>query len=136
MTKKESAPVAVDASEVYAFEAVGFVSSRKMFEKLDALEPDEDTLWKRVRQHLEPLGFTGVDEVYLSEDDGQGSRDIKVFVVVRLRGPEGLADNFKGELPEDLTEALDTLSNAVCYSSGQDRVGAENWEFSNAYEFE
>lgn len=120
---------------VYAFEAMGFVGSRAMMKRLEAkASPDLDALFTSVETFLTPLGVTGIDEMHLEEDDEQGSRDIKVFVVVRLKGVEGLEKGFR-TLPDPLEIALDELAHVLCCINGDDVVGPENWEFSNDYDF-
>ncbi len=123
----------------FRFEAVGFVATRTLLEALEEKgSPSEAEMFDLARALLAPLGFTGVDEVYVTEDDAQPSRDIKVFVVISLRGPAELATHLPEEdLPAKLVQALGQLSEHVCFdASGKDCVGAESWEFVNAADFE
>jgi hypothetical protein len=123
----------------FEFEAVGLVSSRCQLATLEWEASDlrsANQLFTQVRAVLEPLGFTGVEGVMLSEDDGQSDSNIKVFVVVKLNGPDNLAAKLRGQLPGELTRGLDALATHVCGdASGIDRVGPEGWEFVNSEEF-
>jgi hypothetical protein len=86
--------------------------------------------YEDVRLTLSRLGFSGLEDVYLSEDDGQYDQDIKLFAVVRLTGPSGskVADS----MPTELVEALDRLATAVCCrEDGEILVEPEGWELGD-----
>lgn len=122
----------------FDFEATGFVASRRQFNALVALSlPSPEDMFLEVRHMLSPFGITGVSEVFLSEDDAQANTEIKVFVVVKLLGPHHLANGFSATRVAGLLEdALTRLATHVCCNKkGADKVGPENWEFANDYEF-
>jgi hypothetical protein len=128
-----AAPAAPGANDLeYSFEAVGFVSTRRRLTSLEKKSlPEPKKMWASVQHLLSPLGFTGVQELYLTEDDAQANVDIKVFVVVKLKGPAGMSKSVK-DIPRPLQLALDNLSDLACCTRGADRVGAENWELADS----
>lgn len=129
------------AETLLDFEATGLVSTRAALDKLLARAlPANDVLFSGVRHLLEPLGIARLADLYLTEDDGQSDREIRVFVVARL-AMAGCGDRpFSKALFRDLSpaspdpqakalqQALQALAAFVCCDEqGTTHVEAEGW---------
>lgn len=119
------------AETLFDFEATGLVGSRAALGKLLSRElPANDVLFAGVRHLLAPLGFSRLADLYLSEDDGQGNREIRVFVVIRLAGTD--VRGATGSLSPELVLALETLATVVCCDEqGTTHLDTEGWQLAN-----
>lgn len=123
------------AVQAFQFEAIGFVNKRKDFKRLESVPSDDiaKKLFATIATKFAKHGFTGLEEAYLTEDDGQGKSDIKCFVCVRLVGISDLDEN--EEPSPKLAELMTSLSEAVCCASdGTWVLQPENWELASINE--
>jgi len=123
-----------DRAVVYAFEAEGFVSTGEELETLQnrSVGLSLTNLFAYHQKELTALGFTGLREVYVSEDEGQADRDLKVFVCVYLEGPRNL--KLPAVTSPELSTVLAQVAQAVCLdSAGCDAVGPHSWELADKY---
>lgn len=121
--------------QAFQFEAIGFVNDRKDFKRLESTTSDDKakSLFATFAKQFAKFGFTGLEEVYLTEDDGQGKSDIKCFVCVRLVGISDLDEN---EAPSpELADLMSSLGEAVCCAAnGTAMLQPENWELASIRE--
>lgn len=112
----------------YTFEAVGFANHRKNLHTLQKV--DAQPFYDQVSLQLKEMGFTGLLDVSMNEDDGQDDTDIKMFIVVQLRGPANLLS--ETNMPNELVYALELISRAVrCNQEGLEVVEAYDWVLSS-----
>lgn len=129
------------AETLLDFEATGLVATRAALDKLLARTlPPCDVMFSGVRHLLESAGITRLADLYLTEDDGQGDREIRVFIVARL-AMAGCGDRpfskalFRSLSPASsdpqtlaLRQALEALAAfACCDEQGTAHVEAGGW---------
>lgn len=115
--------------QAYQFEAIGFVPSRADLDRLGGEHESRmaQSLFAAFASRFAVFGFTGLEEAYITEDDGQGDTDIKFFVCIRVIGHSDLVLN--EEPPADLVSLFDGLCCAVCCDvKGQRVLNPEDWE--------
>ena len=123
----------IKRDKVYVFEAMGFVESREILDKLKGDYSGD--LSAELKSKMEALGFYSFCRVDISEDDNQDDEDIKVFITIRLVGP-GMTDVWENELSFDACAFFDEVAALVCEDDqGCDQVGPESWEFVDAESF-
>lgn len=112
----------------YSFEAVGFANRRRDLRTLQKV--DAQPFFDQVSLQLKEMGFTGLIDVSMYEDDGQDDSDIKMFIVVQLSGPANVLS--KTNMPDELVCALELISRAVrCNQEGLAVVEAYDWVLSS-----
>lgn len=115
------------APHVFTFEGMAFVETR---EKFDSLVDDESLaarLWEAMKDQAAAFGITGLESVYVSEDDEQSDEDIKVFVGVTFRGRCAWEENERP--PYELADLLERLAVAACCDKdGNQLTHPDDWE--------
>lgn len=131
-------PAAIERDHVYTFEAVGFVENREVLDSLVGSYYAE--LPPALHARMEALGFYSFCRVDLSEDDNQGTTDIKVFVTLRMVGPGAAASVRYFAIHGHDSAELQSFFNDVALlisqdATGNDVVNSSNWEFIEATGF-
>jgi len=94
--------------QTFVFEAPGYVTTRAALETLPNAHMCPANYWEGMKGSAARMGVTGVGNIDICEDDGQGDENIKVYFCVRLHGlsvlPEGAT------VPTQLKGLLDMLS--------------------------
>lgn len=114
----------------YQFEAIAYVKSRKDYDLLEQSGVSASALWAENEKVFKEFGLHTLEQIDLSEDDGQSNKDIKVFVCVRVSGRLNVAIRENDTPPLALVKALDSLSAAACCSDNGKWicVPEDNWE--------
>jgi len=94
--------------QTYVFEAPGYVTTRAALETLPNALTCPEKYWVHMRESAAILGVTGVGNIDICEDDGQGDENIKVYFCVRLIGRSVLPEG--ATVPTRLKALLDMLS--------------------------
>lgn len=127
-----AAPAADTSVQAYQFEAIGFLKQRSDFERLESKTSDAmaQSLFAAIAPKLTEFGFTALDDAYVTEDDEQGSSDIKCFVCVRLLGHSTIEEN--DVPPQELADMMAGISAAVCCApNGAWVLVPEDWELAS-----
>jgi hypothetical protein len=122
--------------EAYQFEAIGYLSQRADFDRLLDSPASDDlakSLFAALAAQFAEQGFTGLEEVYVTEDDEQRDTDIKCFVCVRLLGRSDIIEN---EVPpQALADLMAGLGASVCCTQdGTWLLHPEDWELASINE--
>lgn len=113
--------------QAVTFEAMAFVETRKRFNRLLDDETGAKRIWESVKDRAIAFGFTDLNSVYVSEDDGQDDEGIKVFVGVELVGNSVWHENQSA--PPELAELLEELAMSVCCDkAGNQLAFPDDWE--------
>jgi hypothetical protein len=121
----------VTTPQAMTFEAMAFVETREKFNRLLDDETGAKRIWEAVKDRAIAFGFTDLNCVYVSEDEGQDDEDIKVFVGVVLVGNSIWHENQSA--PLELAELLEELAISVCCDkAGNQLAYPDDWEVLDA----
>jgi hypothetical protein len=112
---------------VFTFEGIAFVETREDFDNLVDDEALAARLWEELKDQAAAFGITGLESVYVSEDDEQSDEDIKVFVGVKFCGRCAWEENERA--PYELEDLLERFATAACCDKeGNQLAHPDDWE--------
>jgi hypothetical protein len=117
---------------ILRFEAMGFIKTRKDTARLEETEHSLALAWSEVATYARTLGLHDLESIDRSEDDGQGSIEIKCFVSLTFRGTSNFQENTPASTA--LAAVMDRLAQVVCCDSAKEWVLIpSDWEVAECY---